>query len=156
MVIADATQARIFSLAAGHHGPLQLVRHFEHPLSRARDQDINSDEPGRLQKSMVPGMRSAMEPRTDAHVVEVNRFVREICQFLREGVDQRQYDDLVLVAPPRFLGLLRGTLPGKALKCLSICVARNCTHVDQVDLPDRLHEIFPSHARTVETEHHIA
>jgi protein required for attachment to host cells len=136
IVIADATTARIFSIN-DEDAVLELVRHLTHPSSRLHSQEINSDEPGRVQKGMNR-TRSAMEPRTDAHIAQVRLFAKEIGNTLQAAYDRHHFDELAIIAPPRFLGLLRKQLEIHSIKCLPVCIARNCTHVAAVDIPKQL------------------
>src|SRR5258708_2688932 len=85
IVVADASGARVFSIA-GRNKPLELVREFYNPDGRLRTQDLVSDESGRYSKNGAPGTRSAMQPRTSAHDDAADVFVRELANYLREGL----------------------------------------------------------------------
>jgi protein required for attachment to host cells len=136
ILIADAARARVFSEAEGEEG-LTLVRELDHPKGRTHVVDLVDDEPGRLQKGKG-GTRSAMDPRTSRHVIEVERFARELAGVLRVGCDARQYDALAIVAPPRFLGMLRAGLAPEVLKRLCATAAQESTHATITELPELL------------------
>lgn len=136
IVIGDATTARIFSIN-DEDAVLELVRHLTHPSSRLHPQEINTDQPGRVHKGMDRA-RSAMEPRTDAHITQVRLFAKEIGNALQVAYDHRHFDELAIIAPPRFLGLLRKQLGIHSIKCPATCLSRNCTHVAMQDLPSHL------------------
>ncbi|MDP2315306.1 MAG: host attachment protein [Pseudomonadota bacterium] len=57
----------------------------------------------------LPGAgHGAQEAHHDPHVVAEGRFARAVAKFVNE--DRHRFDRLVVVAPPRFLGDLRGEL----------------------------------------------
>src|SRR5262245_6260097 len=112
LLVADATQARVYS-SRPHLKELRLEREINNPRGRARSQELVSDSPGRYAERGRSSVRSAMEPRTNAHEVEEQRFVHQIAELFRVGLNDKAYDGLALVAPPDFLGLLRSTLPSQ-------------------------------------------
>lgn len=108
ILTADAGLARVFELR-GPGTQLTLVRDVENPGGRLRDQELVSDEAGRINKS---GRRilSAMDPRTSPHEEQANRFARQLSHLLASAADAGDYERLTLIAPPHFLGLLRKSL----------------------------------------------
>jgi protein required for attachment to host cells len=77
----------------------------EHPDQKTRE--LGTDAPGRAFNSVGAG-RSAMEP-TDWHVQEEDRFLRNLAERLDAAVNAGQAKSLIIVAPPRALGVLRQT-----------------------------------------------
>ncbi|MFL6822706.1 MAG: host attachment protein [Xanthobacteraceae bacterium] len=75
----------------------------EHPDPKTRE--LGTDAPGRAFNSVGPG-RSAMEP-TDWHAQEEDRFLRKLADRLDAAVNAGEAKSLILVAPPRALGVLR-------------------------------------------------
>ena len=112
ILVAHEAGARIFD----NHGPgkgIALVEQVEHPEGRARDGEIVSDRPGRsFRKNSGDPRRAAMSRSEGPHERAVADFARELAQRLNQGRVQNEYQRLVLVAPPRFLGLLRSSLDG--------------------------------------------
>ena len=125
VVVADASIARIYNLESDRE--LILVRTLEHPRGRARAQELASDEPGRINKSGGRFIQSAMDPHTEPHEVESVRFAAEITNILQKGLDARSYAELVVIAPPHFLGLLRHAMEPHIIKYVRRSVARNLT-----------------------------
>ena len=136
ILIADAARARVFSEADGEE-TLSLVHELDHPKGRTHVVNLVDDEPGRLQKGKG-GTRSAMDPRTSRHVIEVERFARELAEVLRKGCDARQYDALAIVAPPRFMGMLRAALAAEVQSRLCATAAQESTHASITELPQLL------------------
>ena len=80
------------------------------PQSRLRSRDLKSDKPGRSYSSSRSGVRHALEPPHDYHKLEKHRFMATLATTLDTACSRREFDDLVLVAPRRSLGELRGLL----------------------------------------------
>jgi protein required for attachment to host cells len=67
--------------------------------------ELGTDEPGRAFSSVGSG-RSAVE-QTDWHVQEENRFLQKLAGHLEAAVNAGEAKSLIVVAPPRALGVLR-------------------------------------------------
>lgn len=75
-----------------------------HPPTR----ELGEDRPGRAVDSM-DASRSAME-ETDWHQVAEERFLQSVAIHLNEVVASHRPSGLILIAPPRALGVLRHRL----------------------------------------------
>jgi protein required for attachment to host cells len=78
---------------------------YEHSDSKTRE--LGTDAPGRTFNSVGAG-RSAIEP-TDWHAQEEDRFLRKLAERLDAAVNAGEAKALILIAPPRALGVLRQT-----------------------------------------------
>lgn len=108
-LVADGSRARLFSQMEGAPN-FVLLEAFEHPETRAKVHDLMADKPGRTFASGPTNHgRSAKEPRTNPKRVEAEKFAREIGRRLATHLDAHAFDDLIVAAPPKFLGLLRHT-----------------------------------------------
>jgi protein required for attachment to host cells len=133
IVIADAAHARLFAARGG--APWTFVAALEHPLSAAKTNEIVSDRAGRVQQRANPG-RSAAARRTSPKQIEAEHFARELAKFL--DTERLRYAQLVLIAPPRFLGLLRSQLSDSVRGAVATSLAQNWTDVPELELPSRL------------------
>lgn len=110
ILVAHEAGARLFE----NHGPgkgLELIEEVEHAAGRERDREITSDRPGRsFRKNSGDPRRAAMSSSQGPHERAVANFARELAQRLQHGRTQNRFERLVLVAPPRFLGLLRSSI----------------------------------------------
>src|SRR5260370_37261798 len=79
ILLADAASARLYE-SRGGRSDWTLVREFSHPESRALEQDLVSDKPGRVEQST--GRRAAMEPRRRRHNAEMEKFARDLAEGL--------------------------------------------------------------------------
>ena len=147
ILVSDASRAKLFS-AELREDAWSLVNDFEHPEGREPSREISpTSPPGRSQKSKGPGpggRRTALEPRTWPKEAEAERFAHKLGTYLEEAIANRQFDYLVLVAPPHFLGILKGSLGRQAAKHLRATVDKDLSTLDAAELRERLVEaVFP-------------
>jgi len=103
---------------------------YEHPDPKTHE--IGTDAPGRAISS-VGNVRSAVA-QTDWHDQEEQRFLHKLSSHLEAAVIAGTAKSLVLVAPPRALGVLRDSFSSHVLGALRAEVDK-----DFVKLP--VHEI---------------
>jgi protein required for attachment to host cells len=140
IVVADAGGARIFSRME----PMESVSALEvlpNPEGRLHTSELVSDQRGQVDKG-GRGVMSAMEPHTDPHEEKAIEFARTLCESLEKSAVRGQYDKLSIVAPPHFLGLLRGGLGAASKHRLDRCAAKDLTHVRGHDIGRRLEEVL--------------
>lgn len=84
-----------------------------------------------------------MEPRVDWHQFEKSRFAKSMAAILNKGRADGDFDELVLVAPPRTMGDLRAALDKPTRASVSAELTKDLTaeHPDQ--LAKRLDTIAP-------------
>jgi|1185.fasta_scaffold127378_2 protein required for attachment to host cells len=117
IVAADSSRARVLQVA-GREQKLRGVQNLVNPEARLQDRDLQSDGEPRFNGHGgvgKPGTASTGGPASDREAqgaVEhsVRIFAKEVGRYLEQARQQRRYDELVLVAPPKFLGALRGEL----------------------------------------------
>ena len=108
IVVANSSMAK-FMLTEDSRSPLVEQEEYVHPQSRMREQDLVSDGSGSGSDSGGPGMHS-MGHEQAARKREAETFARDIgdaIEKLRRKTDLRK---IYLVAPPKFLGLLRSSV----------------------------------------------
>lgn len=121
IVIADQSEARFLDVPSRHalaaaQTELTLAERLVDPAAHLHDRDLKSDRPGRAFEGLAqPGRRGATahhgvgadrSPR--AH--EAQLFAQRIMAALQRAHSRGDFDQLVLVAGPHFLGLLRQSL----------------------------------------------
>lgn len=142
IVVAHEAGARVFA----HDGPgkgLALVESIEHPEGRARDRDIASDRPGRsFRKDSGDPRRASMSRSEGPHDRSVSDFARGLADKLQHARVQNQFERLVLVAPPRFLGLLRSSLDGPTSQLVVGSVHKDLATSKEAELLKHLGEVI--------------
>ena len=108
VVVAESSRARIFRLN-GLLNPLQEISDMLNPEGRAHERDLVSDRQGRTFESIGNG-RHAKQQEQSTRQQRSMAFARELADRLEQGRTQGRFDQLFLIAPPAFLGLLRKNL----------------------------------------------
>jgi protein required for attachment to host cells len=114
---------------SGIGGKLQESTDLSHPESRLHDTELSSDLPGRTFDIQGQG-RHGMEPATDPKEREAQAFAAEIARHIERGRHEGNFDGLVLIAPPKFLGRLRAELTKPARDALVGELDKNLVEAD--------------------------
>ena len=109
IIVADGAKAHVFA-REGRHGDLQVVTRLGSDDARARTSEIVSDRPGRAADGAGLG-HHAYEPKSDPHRHAEETFVKSLSDYIAGQPSPAPFDQLILVAPARTLGLLRRDLP---------------------------------------------
>jgi protein required for attachment to host cells len=104
VLVADGRKS-LFLRNEGDEDYLNLVVEDQRAQAGLEDRDLKSDAPGRAM-SQVSGRQSTME-EPDYHQIEEDRFAKETAALLSKRVQQSDFEQLIIVAPPRTLGELR-------------------------------------------------
>jgi protein required for attachment to host cells len=126
IVAADSSRAKVLQVADREHKLLE-VEDLLNPQARLQDRDLQTDaEPrfnghggvGKAGSSRTGGPASDREAQ-GAVEHSVTTFAKEIGRYLERARNQHRYDELVLIAPPKFLGAVRREL-GKEVEKLVV------------------------------------
>lgn len=123
VVVADSSRARFFIMASRNQ-PLHELDDMTHAEGRMRDQDEVSDKQGGLAGGHGEGGH-AFEAPTDIKHHEAQVFAKQIADKLEHGRVNRDYDQLILVAAPAFLGVLRQELNDHVACLISSSLDKN-------------------------------
>ena len=132
IVVADSSMARVY-LATDKHQPLVEFDNLLHMEGRLREHDELSDRQG----SIAGGHHNFSDP-TDLKHHEAEVFARQICAQLETGRVNHHFQQLILVAPPAFLGTLRQTLNPHLSKMVSNSLSKNLLNADPSELSKQL------------------
>lgn len=129
IVVADGARARFFTPCADGRKlvaarPADMVA----PESLGHARDLKSDKPGRSHAAARTGARHALEPAHDPHKLEKHRFSAALAQALDGACGRKEFDELILVAPRRSLGELRGLLTARVQRAIGKEVAKDLTN----------------------------
>ncbi len=140
IAVAHRAGARILE----HTGPgkaLELIEDIDHAEGRLKNGDIDADRPGRA-FDRLGGGRHALEREESPHDRDASSFARELAGKLRDGRNQQRFAQLVLVAEPRFLGILRGALDPVSEGMLAGTVNKDLAHVEVRDIAPHLSHVL--------------
>jgi protein required for attachment to host cells len=104
VVVCDGAKALVLENAGTRKTPNLKTREV-YEQDDLKTREIGTDKPGRAVNS-VNGARSAME-QTDWHEQEEQRFLARLAARLDKAVLGGETPSLIVVAPPRAIGLLR-------------------------------------------------
>ena len=108
VVVADEFQASIYKRAK-KYSELQLVFDLRNDIAREKLENLISDRGGRGFDSHGQGRHTYSKEKSDPRAQSYQPFARQIADGLRSR-SQNGDDGLVVVAAPRFLGILRAVL----------------------------------------------
>jgi protein required for attachment to host cells len=108
IVVADQAEAIFYDAPSLEARPTEVGR-ISDPIAHQHDRELASDRPGRSYES-VGGARHAIERENDPRWQEAVRFARRISCRLDDALRKGEFDELIVVAGPPFLGLIRSEL----------------------------------------------
>lgn len=145
IVLADGKHARIYERLAPSAKlravlAQDLVAEDEHGFAR----DLGTDRPGR---AFDPGSGTphAMEPRSDPHERSKAAFAKRVAALLDEAVEKKRCANLVLIAPPKMLGILRAELGAAALACVIASAGKDLLKTPIAELPAHVDQVMAGH-----------
>jgi protein required for attachment to host cells len=126
VIIADGRKA-LFLRNEGddmylHLAVVELMENAEHRATH----DIGTDRPGRTHQSA--DMRRGAIEETDFHEQADRRFTHDIALAIDAGIESGKIHEIVLVAAPRTLAILRKELPARAKRAIIAEVNKEVTN----------------------------
>lgn len=135
IVAADSSRARIFKALPGNK--LEELETLTHPRSRLADRDMASDRPGQSVDRGGEG-RHSLEPSTDPKRQEAVNFSRIVAAKLDKARSLQQYQELVIMAAPAFLGMLREQLSKQVEQSVIREVSKNISALSAEEIRKHL------------------
>lgn len=128
IVVAHRGGARLL----GQHGddPMQVFETIDHPDGHERQSSPGSSRSGR-----------ASEPRDAARAHASKTFANALAHKLQQGRNENAYRELVIIAAPRFLGLLRNALDPATAACVRGTLDKDYAGLNDRELIQRLDEM---------------
>jgi len=138
IVVADSGQAKIFRTikarlfnGKANGSDLTLVSEYNHPESRKRDQDLVADKYGNFGNS-------SFTEETDPKRHENDIFAQQLAKALYHGHSENNYHDLILIAPPAFMGMIHKHLSNEVKKLISKEIEKDYTRSNEKELVSQL------------------
>jgi len=159
IIVANQADARLFQFKKPK-GILSLVKKFENPEGRLKDGEIDADRSGRSFSS-AGGRPHAYSEHTSSHEVVAVAFARELTQFIENARVHQEFDSLILITAPKFLGHLRKNLSPSACALIEQSIDLNfgsftdeqiTTHVESILKENFSGSITRDHTREVESD----
>jgi protein required for attachment to host cells len=143
IVVANAGRARLFS-RLDRTRRLSEVGDMVNTAVRLRTQDTESDALGQHAASKsrhnvgAPMQPSGYEPHQSPAEHQTETFARSLANHLREARQQGRYAQLVLMASPEFLGVLRKQLDPQLADRVAATIDKDYTQCTPVEILDHL------------------
>lgn len=138
VVVADGGSFRVFSYDRESR-TLALVPNGAMARATKRSGEVMADRPGRSFDSHGSG-RHAMEPTMPANRVAEKEFLRGLADRLHIDAQKGHFTELVLIAPPRALGELRGLISAQVDRTITTEIAKDLTGETPHELQSRLRD----------------
>jgi protein required for attachment to host cells len=136
ILVANAARARIFERAR-RRSELTEIDDLVNPDERLRGQALVSDRPGRAFDS-TGAHRHAMESPLGTREKRAIDFARTVANRLEAGRIGNRFDELSIVAAPRFLGHLREQMGQDLSRVIAREISKDLTHESPETVSDRL------------------
>lgn len=137
LLVADASKARIYSMYKArvfqekNPKQLELVGVYTHDASRKKGSELETDKRGEF------GAGTFVEATTPK-MHEAEQFAHQLLDHLDTGRKEGSFRDLILVAPPTFMGLLNKLMPHEMQKLVSQTIEKDYTQKNERELMENL------------------
>jgi len=136
IVVADERQANFFD-ASKPHAPLNACGSMFNPAGNMSDTELETDRAGRRfggTTGVSHGMSGqaahhhGVDGERSTHEHELTQFAKNVAQRIDTDRTNHEFDRLVLVAPPKMLGLLRQSLTKPSHAMLAAEIPKDILH----------------------------
>ncbi|MGR8935446.1 MAG: host attachment protein [Gammaproteobacteria bacterium] len=136
VVVADSGRARFFAMET-RNAALREFDDMIHSEAKMRAQDEVSDRQGGIAGGHGEGDHTFEAP-TDIKHHDAVVFAQQIGAKLEHGRVNGEYENLILIAAPAFLGVLRQCLNGQVLKMVGQSLDKNLVAQDEASIREHI------------------
>ena len=149
VVVADEAIARILERPP-EDGDLVPVEELTDPAAHAKGTDLRHEPhgrragggtqrtDGRAPHALMSATNATSSAGEAEQHVEAQDFARRVAERLKQLQQQGRYDELHLVAAPRFLGYLRKALDPQVERAVVQSLDKDLVHLDAAELTQRI------------------
>lgn len=141
ILVADSSRARFFS-ATSAKSTFNEMTDLANVEGRLHEREITTDLPGR--GAGKDAGKHSYENEVSPKQQETLAFAKEIARYLEDALAAQKFDQLILVAAPTFLGILRKQLSDQVLKKVFFELDKNLATQGIDAIRKHLPEHFPS------------
>jgi len=132
VLAADASRARIFQMEGRNN--IEEIEAFVHPEGRQKNRELRTDAVGQFSAKGSPERGGDMIERTEPAEHEAELFSRALGNYLDKARTQHRYDQLCLIAPPKFLGMVRQNLSKDAQRMIDKEISKDISWFNPRDI----------------------
>ena len=136
IVVANRTEAKVFKYLHKKESHVEFITSLKNPRGRLRAIAINADRPGAFANLETHGARLVKAQSPTERVAQ--EFAKKVSTFLEEQMQNAQFDDLVVISDPHFIGRLRGLFSKELKRMISREIIKDLMAVTAHDLEERL------------------
>lgn len=134
VLVADQAEARFYDVEP-IGGALRCVGEMSDPKAHLHDRDLKSDRPGRVfdhaqgdahRRGAVAHHATGGEETPRRH--EAAAFAGRIVQSLEAARNAHEFDQVAVIAGPRFIGMLRAAMPKPLADLIVAEVVKDLMH----------------------------
>jgi protein required for attachment to host cells len=140
VVVANNAMARLFVVAAAD-ATMKELETIAHPEARLAERELTSDLPGRVSGGHGSA-RHALQSRVGPKEQQTIDFARLLAERIESGRTAHEFERLVLVASPAFLGHLRTALDTGSRRLVDGELDLDLTRLPPDEIRRRLPESF--------------
>jgi protein required for attachment to host cells len=141
VVVADEAIARILEKPQ-EGGDLVPVEELTDPQAHSKASDLRREPYGRRASggsADAIGGANVTSSAGDAELhVEAQQFAARVAQRLKQLHQQKRFDEIRIVAAPRFLGYLRKQLDGELANVVTGSLDKDLIHLSNAEITGRL------------------
>ncbi|MGR8942207.1 MAG: host attachment protein [Gammaproteobacteria bacterium] len=142
VVVADHSRARFFQTESSS-APLEEIDNLVHAEARLHDREMTSDLPGKIKNPGGHGGGHAFEQETDPKKHEADVFAGKIVHYLEQAHNVNRFSQLIIIADPSMLGLLRQHMPSHLNTHVCLEMDKNLTGMSAADIRAHLPDFLP-------------
>ena len=135
ILVANSSIANLYASHGPHKG-LQLVKQLVHPESREKASELVSDRPGHDQAH--GGGHGSYVPETSPKQNEAEHFALQLAKELEHGRATNNYERLILIASPPFIGMLNSRLEAHVRALVTETIEKDYTQATERELASHL------------------
>ncbi len=139
MIVGNSNRVRLF---AGRYlrGQFEEIKTFVHPEARLKQQQLESDSPGRTFDSFGKS-RHSKGHKVDAKKQQRIDFALEVADHLDKSRAKNNFSQLILIASPEFMGELRNKLSEQTIACVEMSIDKDLTAKSAEEIQRHISEI---------------
>lgn len=140
ILVANQAEAQVFSSKQPMRD-LKLIKTLTHEEGAAHTRDLVSDAPGRAYNRVGPA-RHGMDPDSGVKEEERRKFVKEMTDLLESAYLKGGFSQLVILAAPAVLGVIRKTLSSGLTRAVIKEVPKDVVGQDMGKIRGQLQRAF--------------
>lgn len=110
VVVANRVEARVFHQGRPRN-KLKLLKTFLNPDGRLHKRELDADRPGNgAGRIGGTALRPYKLEKGDSHEQAAIKFAKKIANYIKKERQNQNFDEVVIIAEPKFMGQLRSAL----------------------------------------------